>query len=542
MRGMNFNEIQKQISVLVSDDKSSVSDFLNIEKKLSGIKEFPDYIRCPRLAFLSNFTIQGLPETMRARGIFHNLLPEIYNSPYNQYIQEILNNKSELYRFEPDLVYLFIDLETLPNRRELTDLIDQFLVRSNLLAGKARAKLVVLDKKIKNIYKGNKQVLFFDFFAWLKKSNHEQNWYTKYKELGDMRLAPDAFPDLAEQLLSFAVAVSGATKKCVVTDLDNTLWRGILGEDGLKNIKPNRELQNYLLELFNKGIILAINSKNNEDETLEVIEKHNDIILKKDSFAAWQINWEDKAENMVSLAKDLNIGIDSIVFLDDDYFQQNLIREAFPQVAVIPFDNWDRGIEILKKFAGFSKFELTKEDIRKGQMYTEERKRKELQSSLKGLDDFLKELDLKVTVDEVNESTIPRASQLTQKTNQFNLTTKRYSEEDIKKFLREDWKIWTISATDRFGDYGIIGLAMIEPKADEWRIDNLLMSCRILGRGIEDKAVEFLINKCKENRVKHITAEYIPTSKNKQAENFLDGLEFKLEEEKDNHKKYVYEF
>ena len=533
---MNFNEIQKQVSRLVGEGAGTAA-YLSLERKFGDFHdEIPDYVRKPRLAFLSNFTIQGLPETVRARGLFHNLLPEIYNAPYNQYAQEILNEKSELYKFCPDVIYLFIDIDTLPSKEELTDLVRHIPIHS-------AAKIIVFNKEIKAKYPKSTLILPFNFQQWLKDSGHEKNWYTKYKELGDLRLAPGAFPDLAEQLLKFAVPVIYATKKCVVVDLDNTLWKGILGEDGIENIKPNKELQEYLLELFNKGTILAINSRNNKDEALEAIEKHPDMILRKDHFAEWQINWGNKAQNMISLAKDLNIGIDSLVFLDDDDFQLNLIREAFPQIATISFNDRQRGLETFKSYAGLSKFEFTEEDTRRGRMYAEERKREELQSSLKTLEDFLRELNLKVSVSEVGEETIPRAVQLTQKTNQFNLTTRRYSEDDLEKFLSGGWKIWTVSATDRFGDYGVVGLLMAEPKGDVWRVDNFLMSCRILGRGIEDKTVDFLFGEAKKNGIKTILAEYIATSKNEQAKDFWDKQGFGLAAQlsggvKDGPKKY----
>lgn len=532
---MDFKSIQQQVSKIVTDPKTSVAAYLNLHKSLAvSDGDIPDYVRKPRLAFLSNFTVQGLPEVMQVRGAFYNIWPATYLAPYNQCAQEILNPESNLYRFTPDLVYLFIDAKTLPDLKSLTGLIDQLLLRT-------KARIIVFNPEAAQLYANNRQIVVFDFPAWLKTTGHDADWYTKYAELGDLRLAPNAFIDLAEMLLGYAVAVSGATRKCVVVDLDNTLWSGVLGEDGLSKIVINRPLQEYLLDLFNRGVILAINSHNNLDEALQAIEVHPDMLLRKKHFAAWRINWGDKVSNMLALAKELNLGVDSFVFIDDDLFQQNLIRETLPEVSVISAQNQQALIDLVRHYVGFSVLELTEEDIRRGQMYTEERGRRELQANLKTLDEFLKELNLEVEIQPVGEATLPRAAQLTQKTNQFNLTTRRYTEEQLKDFLANGGLAWVVQATDRFGDYGIIGLAMVKPQETKWHVDNFLLSCRILGRGVEKYLVNHLISETKNNGVKMISAEYRPTSKNTQTENFWESAAFRLIEKTDQYRFYNYD-
>lgn len=526
---MNFPELQQQAFKLIWSADSTVASYLNFYKSFSGLlhQDIPDYFRKPKLAFLSNFTVQGLAEVTKVRGIADNLWAGIYTSPYNQYAQEIINPASQFHVFNPDIVYFIVDLPDPSDAASSIEILDQLLAKS-------RAKVVIFAKEIADHYRENPQVIFFDFLDWLKKSGHQKSWYSKYMELGDLRLAPVAFPDLAEELLGYAVAISGSTKKCVAVDLDNTLWSGILGEDGLEKIVPNQDLQKFLLSLYEKGIILAINSRNNLKEALEAIDKHPRMILRTKHFAARQINWGDKVSNLIAIAKELNLGLDSFVFLDDDLFQQNLVRESLPQVAVVP-------IESLKNYAGFKNLKLTEEDVRRGQMYSEERQRKELQTRLKSLDEFLQELNLKVEIAAVDDSTISRASQLTQKTNQFNLTTRRYSEEDLKKFLADGGRAWTVRAKDRFGDYGIVGVAMIMPRDSDWRIDNLLLSCRILGKGVEKELTEFVLNEAKNNGVKRLTAEYLATAKNNQVENFWDSLAFKLAEKDGDRKIYHYD-
>ena len=250
------------------------------------------------------------------------------------------------------------------------------------------------------------------------------------------------------------------------------------------------------------------------------------MILRKRHFAAWQINWGDKVSNMTALAKELNLGIDSFVFLDDDPFQENLMREAFPSVATIASKDEKELVEHLKRFPGFVSFTLTEEDRRRGEMYAQERERRTLEASSQTLEDFLKNLELSVTMSEVSDATLPRAAQLTQKTNQFNLTTKRYTEEQLKQFLADGGKAWTVAAKDRFGDYGIIGLLMAKPKAAIWDIENFLLSCRILGKGVEQRVVDFFAKEAERGAIKDILAKYIPTSKNGQVEKFWDGVGF----------------
>lgn len=491
---MDFASVKSQVTGLLSDPKSSVGDYVSLAKKMDAAGlEFPEYARKIKVAFLSNFTLLGLPEVFRAQAIFHNVAAETYLGEYNQYAQEILNPDSGLNKFKPKLVYFLIDPKD-TDQKQIEQLIE--LAKKNL---------------------GAKVELINDF------SDFSEHWYTKYKDLGDMRLALDAFPALARKLMGKAIAVSGATKKCLVLDLDNTLWSGIVGEDGADKVVPNKKLQEHILNLYKKGAILAINSKNNEADAWEVIEKHPDMVLRKNHFAAWQINWKDKATNIRAIADELMLGSDSFVFVDDDPFQQSLVAEACPEVAVLHPDN-------LTSYAGFSAEKITAEDMRRGEMYAEERTRRSLQSSLKSVDDFLKELNLEVTIREVKADSpiIPRLSQMTQKTNQFNMTTTRWSEQDIRGLLGLGNRMWAVEAVDRFGDYGTIGFLSVDPKTElGWRIDNFLMSCRILGRGIEKALLAKLVAEARQNKAVKLTGVFEPTKKNKTlCENFYPENNF----------------
>ena len=489
---MDFKQAKILASDLISSPDASVVDHINFAKKIAGL-ELPEYVRKLKAAFLSNFTLLGLSEVFKARALFHNIAAETYLGEYNQYAQEILNPESGLNKFKPKIIYFLMDSADIDSKQisELTEKAEE---------------------------SGAKVLLVSDF------GNFKEHWYTKYKQLGDMRLALDAFPVLADQLMAKAVAVCGATKKCLVLDLDNTLWRGIVGEDGADKVVPNKKLQEHILGLYKAGAILAINSKNNEEDAWEAIEKHPDMVLRKNHFAAWQINWNDKASNIRAIADELMLGTDSFVFVDDDPFQQSLVRESCPEVAVLHPDQ-------LEKYVGFSSGKLTAEDKRRGEMYAEERTRRSLQSSLKSVDDFLKELKLEVTIREVKADSpiIPRLSQMTQKTNQFNMTTKRWSDDDIRNFLSKDHRMLAVSAIDRFGDYGTIGLLSVKKLGDAtWDINNFLMSCRILGRGIEDALLAKVSELAFENKAAGLSGYFEATKKNKVlCENFYSNKGFR---------------
>lgn len=526
---MKFSDLQREVSALVDGGEASPAAYMACAKRMDALEDgAPPSIRTARAAFLGSYTLQGLADVYRARGIFHNVWIDAYTAPYNQFSQEILTLQSGLYAFNPELVYLLIDAPDLLNDAHIADLTAALLERThakiilfNFPSGPRIDAVAVAghNRRLKELCGKNGRVHLFDFGSFLERIGKDDHWYTKYTDLGDLRLSPAAFPALAESLLGYAVAHTGSTKKCAVLDLDNTLWRGVVGEDGLEGILPDKKIQAHLLSLFEKGIILALNSKNNEEDAMPVFENHPDMILKQSHIAAWRMNWQSKEKNIAELAEELNLGTESFVFVDDDPFQREAVRTAFPEIAVL-------SPERLYDYAGFSAFAITDEDRRRGPMYAEERQRRELQKTLRTPEDFLKELDLRVAVNEVSDETMARVSQLTQKTNQFNLTTRRYSEEDIRRRLGEGWQVLTIGVMDRFGDYGTTGVVMVEPQGMEWRVDNFLLSCRVLGREVEDHLVAHLIDTARVAGVRALTAEYRPSSKNRQTESFWDRMGF----------------
>ena len=335
-------------------------------------------------------------------------------------------------------------------------------------------------------------------------------------------------------------------KKCIVLDLDNTLWGGVLGEDGISGIKiggdyPGKAFaffQKSLLQLSKAGVILTVCSKNNETDVLEAWEKNPFMTLKKDHFAAYRINWTDKATNIKELAEELNIGLDSFVFVDDNPTERELIKQMLPMVSVPDFPAQPYELPVFFKQLMnnyFKVYSITDEDKKKTEQYKANAARAQAQHSFTDFSAFLESLDIQITIEPANEFNIPRIAQMTQKTNQFNLTTKRYTDADVKGFIAQGWKIWCISVADRFGDNGITGCIMVNGN----EIDTFLLSCRILGKGIEKAFIKKILSLLRDDGVETIIAEYIPTAKNAQVKDFYDKCGFScISEDADSRKSY----
>lgn len=369
----------------------------------------------------------------------------------------------------------------------------------------------------------------------------------KYWFISQMGMNPVLSKPFADWFSRKLNEIALKRKKCLVLDLDNTLWGGVLGEDGIEGIQlggdyPGKAFhywQEALLELGKSGVILAICSKNNEADVLEAWEKNPFMVLRKDAFATWRINWEDKATNLRELADELNIGLDSFVFIDDSPAERELIKQALPMVEVPDFPTQPYGLpaffkELVEKY--FRVYSVTGEDKEKTEQYKANAQRAQAQRSFVDHDAFLKSLDIQITLEAANEFNVPRIAQMTQKTNQFNLTTRRYTDADIRSFMQAGGKIWCMGVADRFGDNGITGCIMVNGDT----IDTFLLSCRILGRGIEDAFIKKILSVLRDGGMETIKAEYIPSAKNAQVKDFYDRCGFScLTEETDGKRSYV---
>ncbi len=559
--------------------EKTLSDFI-LESKI--IKN-PDFEKKLKVAIIPSFTINGLDETLRVKCSESGIGYNSYVAGYGQYSQEFVNPKSKLYEFSPDITFLIIDIRNFlgkyfhsahnlsPNERKLiskektqelenliknfTNNLDSKLIIMNfnipsyspngILENKSEfgfdEMINEINYSLNNISKTNNSFYVYDFCKFVSKFGEENIFDYRQFHLGDIQISLNFIPSLANDLMSFIKPITGTNRKCIVLDLDNTLWGGVVGEDGFDGIElghtPNGkafvEFQKELLSLWHQGIILAVNSKNNTEDAMKVIKEHPNMVLREKNFASIQINWDDKANNMKKISDEINIGLDSMVFFDDDKLNQERIKQEFPEILTVELSNEpSHFVPTLKKLNDFNVLHRTNEDKKRGEMYSQQRECKSLERNISNLDDFLKELNICVKIKKSNEFLIPRISQLTMKTNQFNLTTRRYHEEEIRNLSNDKtYSVGCAQVLDKFGDNGITSVYIIKKSEKFWLIDTFLLSCRIMGRGVENAILSQILLDAKTNGVEEIRAEFIPSQKNKPSENFLSDNGFEKQDD-----------
>lgn len=556
-------------------EEEKLSYYMTKASTVSNIK----FDKKIRIAILSSFTINGLEETLRVKCAEEKIECISYVGGYNQYTQEILNGESSLYKFQPDITFLILDTRSIlgnhfyspyslditqrkefveTKTNELVSLINSFTKQSN-------SKLVItnfsiptyspnglvetktefgmhdmirdINAKLNSNLINEPSVFIYDFNQFVMRYGDANVFDYRKFLFGDIKISLDFIPRLANDLIGYIKAMLGLNKKCIVLDLDNTLWGGIVGEDGFDGIKlgptsPGNayvEFQRQLLAYWQRGIILAINSKNNFDDAIQVIREHPYMVLREEHFASMRINWNDKVSNLKEIANELNIGLNSIAYFDDDRVNTEFMSSSLPDVLSINLPS-DPSLyaQTLMSLNDFNVLQITDEDLSRGKMYVEQKARKELESSATNLDEFLKQLDIKIRIKDADQFTIPRISQLTLKTNQFNLTTKRYQEEDIIRFSKDKSKmVGCAQVEDKFGDNGITGVFIVNKDTPtEWSIDTFLLSCRVMGRGVEDAILGHILQEAKKQGVKKVKGTYIPTKKNMPCEHFLSNYGF----------------
>ena len=535
------------------------------------------------ISFLSNFTIELLEPFMKIELVKRNFKPNFFFAPYDQIEQEIYNQRSKIYNKKNDIVVVAMNFESLlPNL--FTDLIyNEEKLKKKIIEIKTRTFNLINQIKKRNTFS---KIVFFNF-NYIKKdfqaftstsSNINLNFiieqinsylitltkkfnslfifdFKKVSEnvglknffdkklflLSKMPFSIESQIELSKILSRFITAILRIPKKCIILDADNTIWGGIVGEDGIDGIKLGEDFpgniyksfHKFLLSLRKKGVLLALASKNNKKDVFEVFNKHDDCLLQKKHFSAFQINWNDKVTNIKKIASSLNIGTDSIVFFDDNPVERELIKSKLPEVSVIDVSNNPLYFEeqILNS-EYFDHLFITKDDLKRASMYVAEKKRENFLEKNLNIDDYLKSIKTKVVIGQINKESIKRCSQLINKTNQFNLTVKRKSEGDIQNILNNGGTgIW-VRVSDRFGDNGLVGVAVATQlqNINSWYIDTFLMSCRVIGRNIEDVFLYELSKKLKKKKqYKFIIGEYIKGDKNLMVKNFYKEQGFKKE-------------
>jgi FkbH-like protein len=494
----------------------------------------------------------------------------VWTSGFNQYRQDIWNGASPLYERQPQVVILQLDGADL-----FMDILrDPFLGGVDCAAAAQRAaddleaSLTVLEERlpsatvvlhtvyfppihaltglehhspytlsvISSLFNGHlgrisrrhPNVLVHDTAALAANVGH-RNWFdARLWYLTRCRLSREAMRALAQSTVSLLRGWKGQTRKCIVLDLDNTLWGGLAGEDGLQGIALGEEgiglafaeFQEELLNLTRKGILLAVCSKNNEDDVLAILRRHPSMRLKENHFAARRINWRDKAANIRELAAELNLGLDSFIFIDDNPAERALVSSELPEVLV---PEWPKDTSLYKAAlldlaaVHLPKVSITGEDRARTSMYRAEGERRNLLESAGGnLDGYYRSLEMTARIGFADPLTIPRIAQLTQKTNQFNLTTRRYSEADIRAFSEApDALVLWLGLSDRFADNGIVGVMILrQQSAGEWCIDTLLLSCRVIGRTVENAFLGHVCETLLDRGAERLIGEYHPTRKN----------------------------
>lgn len=534
-----------------------------------------------RVALLGSFTLDPIVPILKARALSSRILAEIYVGQFNVWQQEVLSEQSGLRRFNPDviflalraedlapdLVYRFLGLSDAEIRAEVanaTAALESFL---GALRQWSRAKVVVHSLAspvfpvlgiLDHEFPGGQSAAFQEWNrAWMDVARRSSDtwvmdcdrlvrevgwsqWYdARFWALARLPLSSTALERLAEEQTKYLQAFLGVARKVLVLDLDNTLWGGIIGEDGFHRIQLGSdypgsafvELQRVILGLHDRGVILAINSKNNSDEARQVMEKHPAMVLHPEYFAAMRINWSDKAQNLEELSEELNLSLDSFVYVDDNAVECERIRQALPQVLTIHMaDEPALRPNRMRRLAGvFDTLAYSSEDRARNAMYRAEGPRKTLRCQVASLEDFYISLQMEMTIRTVDESSLSRAAQMTQRTNQFNLTTRRYSESELDALIRSgQHEVYTARLRDRFGDDGIIALAILKSDDGAVYIDTFLMSCRVIGREVEAAFLTFLLRRARTLGVKEVIGEYRPTKKNSLAADFYAGEGFEV--------------
>ena len=541
----------------------------NLKKDFTGLKVM-------KVAILGDTSTQFLSQALKGLAYDNGLNLEIWEADFNQIERQVYDTSSELYEFKPEIVLIFQSSHKLLGKYNKLNQGGHFQFASNE------------SEAIANIYSNltnqlDTKVIFYNyteiddsvfgnfankadtsFLFQLRKLNYElmcfasktpnlflcdlssiQNQVGKLNLFqpsvyinSEMVLSIDVLPNVATKTIDLINSLNGKFKKCVIIDLDNTTWGGIIGDDGIENIqigslgigKAFSEFQYWIKKLKNRGIIIAVCSKNTESVAKEPFEKHPDMVLHLEDISVFMANWDNKADNIRQIQSILNIGFDSMVFLDDNPFERNIVRENIPQICVpeLPEDPADY-LEYLYTLNLFETSSFSNEDVERTKLYQIEAQRAVTQKKFTNEDDFLMSLNMLSLIEPFNKFNTPRVAQLSQRSNQFNLRTVRYSDLEIEKVgLNKDFFTFAFTLEDKFGDNGLICVLILRIENDTTLfIDTWFMSCRVLKRGMENFVLNYIVSFAKGKGFTSISGEYIPTAKNEMVKDHYHNLGFK---------------
>jgi FkbH-like protein len=519
-----------------------------------------------KIAVLRSFTIEPAVPLIRALARLHGIDAAVKVGEFNSYIQEIIDPNSWLYEFDPDIVILAAQTRDVapdlwqrgPNASmvesdelvksvtsPITSLIAPLRARSNasliihsfeepsfcssgLLDGRheiGQSSLIsMMNAHLKRCALDNDGVYVLNYDGLIAKHGRSR-WHDETKWLTTRSpISSECLIFLAEEYLRFMLPLCGRVSKVLAVDLDNTLWGGVIGEDGLNGIKIGPEypgaafleLQKAILDLHERGILLAICSKNNVADAMEALEGRQEMVLRPSHFSAIRINWLDKAQNLRDIASELNVGIDSLAFIDDNPVERERVMHDIPELFVVDLPNDPMGYAAaLRSAPVFERLSITAEDKDRGKYYAQQRERLQMESTAGSLEEFYRSLEMRAEFVDVTPETLARIAQLTQKTNQLNMTTRRSTEAEVLAMAQDPtWRIFGIKVVDKFGDNGLVGIVILKYSGLDVLIDTFLLSCRVIGRTVETAMLAKVRELALAANCTRILGWFLPTRKN----------------------------
>ncbi|MGG3891729.1 HAD-IIIC family phosphatase [Metabacillus fastidiosus] len=557
------------------------------ESRESEVKEV-------KISIVSNFTCASAAHYLRTFMIEHRLWPNIYLADFNQYFYELLNKNSHLYKFNPDVTICLLDEQIILNElsaswqiEDLDALVENkinefkqllhvyeencdgiimfntFPISPNtydtFLDYRTKARLSrkwrELESGMLELTEQHEQAIVLDMNVLLQKLKTSALPDPRLVYYASMNMSESLLVEITKEAVKVLRAQQGLTKKCIILDLDNTLWGGVIGDDGMEGIQLGNEypgntyveFQKKIKRLKEQGILLTICSKNEEKNVKEILSSHPDMQLREEDFVMIYANWEPKHENIKKIAERLNIGMDSLVFIDDSPFERDLVGNHIEQVAVLQISG-DSSYYASDLLCGgwFNTLVLTEEDMKRTDKYRQQEERQNLKNYASSLDEYLHGLGIQLSISYLNSFNLSRLTQLNLRTNQFNMTTRRYQQSEMERMMNDDkFTIFSFKVQDKFGDYGVIGSIILqrdlEKQGEVWWIRNFLMSCRVFSRGIETAVLHKMIELARENEVQQLYAEYIPSKKNEVVKDFYISHGFYLINEENSHQIFVHD-
>jgi FkbH-like protein len=551
---------------------------IQVDRALQQItREYRDGFATIRLALLSNATVDHLAPAIRVAGLRRKLLVEVHVGGFGQYRQEVLDPASATHRFGPDFVLISLSAHDLlaavsvaASQAEVDAVIDaniealrtiwrgatqalkatvlqqtylnvgpQIFGSYDRIASGAPARLVAQANDRLADAVAAERVLLVDV-ARASERDGVDAWFDQTRWFqAKCEIAPQAAPAYAELVMRVIGAQRGLSKKCLVLDLDNTLWGGTVGDDGIAGIvlgqgsaagEAHLALQRYAKQLRDRGIVLAICSKNDPAIAEDVFENHPEMLLHRSDIASFVVNWDDKAANLQQIANQLNLGLDSLVFVDDNLAERARIRWSLPDVSVpeLPADA-GQFVRCLSSAGYFEAVTFTSDDSHRAGQYASNASRETLKHTSQSLDDYLRDLRMSVAVSAFQSVDLSRVTQLINKTNQFNPTTRRHSLQQVERFVASGCLTVQFRLIDRFGDNGLVSAMIFRPDEAErevLEVDTWVMSCRVFGRGLECEALNVAVELARRRGILAFRADYIPTERNRIVSELYSNLGF----------------